>query len=78
MLVKGKFRVDFTAEEWITPKCRVKMSENLVLSYRTEEIHNSTAIANAHKELKGIFGCYVHITIDRLLILTDYEEIKQS
>ena len=77
MLVKGKFRVDFTAEEWIVPKCSVKMSEDLVLSYRTEEIHNSTAFANAYKELKEIFGCYVHITIDRLLILTDYEELKQ-
>lgn len=77
MLVKGKFIVDFTAEEWLTPKCRVKMSENLVLSYRTEETHNSTALVNAYKEFKQIFGCYVHITIYRLLILTDYEELKQ-
>lgn len=78
MLLKGKFRVDFTAREKLKDK-PVKMSEELILNYRTEEtnIHEfSTCSRDAFKQLSDIFGSNVVIVLKHIYFLTEYEEIK--
>lgn len=75
MLLKGKFRVDFTISE-LCPTKPIRISEDFVLSYRTEEpfIHKgSTCHKDAFEQIKNIFGPYFDIKIKYIFFLKKYE-----
>lgn len=75
MLRKAKFRIDFKA--WQYGGKMIKMSENLILPYRTEEtnIHSSSTVYRAAMdEIQGILE--TAIEIKHIYLLTEYEEIN--
>lgn len=70
MLLKRKFRVDFRVG-------KVKMSEEMILPYRTEETHmhaNSTVHKAAQEQLFAILQV-CGITIKHIYELTEFEEV---
>lgn len=76
MLRKAKFKVDFKA--WQYGGKMVKMSEVLMLSYRTEETNmhsSSTVYRAAMNEIQGILE--TAIEIKHIYLLTEYEEINE-
>lgn len=70
MLLKRKFRVDFRVG-------KVKMSEEMILPYRTEETHmhaGSTVHKAAKEQLFAILREWP-ITIKHIYELTEFEEV---
>lgn len=75
MLLKGNFRVDFKAYDYGGKY--VKMSEELVLPYRTEETNmhrSSTVYRSAMDTIQDILE--TAIDIKHIYFLTEYEEIN--
>jgi len=75
MLRKAKFKVDFKA--WQYGGKMVKMSEELMLPYRTEETNmhsSSTVYRAAMNEIQRILE--TAIEIKHIYLLTEYEEVN--
>ena len=77
MLRKAKFRIDFKA--WQYGGKMIKMSEDLILPYRTDETNmhsSSTVYRTAMNEIQGILE--TAIEIKHIYLLTEYEEITNN
>lgn len=76
MLRKAMFKVDFKACQYGGKV--IKMSDDLVLPYRTEETNmhsSSTVYRAASDEIRGILE--TEIEIKHIYRLTEYEEVNE-